>query len=348
MSKRLILSAAFAVVAASSLAKAQEQTHAAADFFATPAMKLLCTNTTTPTGRPGMWAIDRPSMAASETALFSTMRLQPVADGEYAIVKIDRAQPESLQELIRFRGRVHDLEYRDGKVFALFADHLLVIDGETGSVEKKVTTLAPAPGGDHHADAQAMAWMGEKLVIVHGTRGLVVYDAKAGGMTFAHPLGLEAGGQITKAIEVSSLDENRVIIVVDNLTVRNEPPYPFNGLMVVDFKGSNFIERYAYDRKTSGTIANAIVKTAGDKIIINNWGVLQTTSLTTMKQAKKVDVAWQPLRIEVDGQPEYAQLMGEFFYEGGSIHACAQVSYRNPETGRPVHKGTILVTPLLK
>lgn len=295
-------------------------------LFTSPGFDSLCRATVIPVaGKPGAWQLDHPRYAVVGDTLYATQRTGP-GFAPWAVVRVG----ERLEEVVRFPARIRDLEFHDGLLWLLFADSLVSVDPASGAVVRDVRI--PGEAGDIHAEAQAMAWMGDQLVIALGTRGMIVWAH--GGFTKVHDLGLHDGPRLSKAAEVVAVDDHRVVFAIDNVTVSEAPPWALNGLLVADFTGSQFLRRLQF---ADGSIGEPYLQMRdGDQLVINNWGVLQTTSLRASLAAGVVKTAWVPTRF----RGEFLELMGDFRVEGSTLHACGHYSYRDPVSGRPVHAGT--------
>ncbi|RZA07636.1 MAG: hypothetical protein EOP11_07140 [Proteobacteria bacterium] len=314
---------------------------------ASKALAAICADGVTPHPRKqGYWHLDRPRFALSDTALYATMNLSPTDKGSYAVVKVDRANPESFTELARFKDPVRDLEIHDGKAWALFAKSVVALDADTGVEALNIPTTLDLLSNEEET-AQAFAWIGNRLVIAHGTRGMVAYDEKAAGITMAHDLSLNANGQQSKAIDVATVNGNQVAFAVENVTVSNKAPFPFNGIVLMNLNGgSQAIERYAYDRKTSGSLSVARVAAVDGQLLINNWGILHQVNIEEMRRQGAITARWKPIHFETAGGRQAGELLGDFIVENGNVAACAQTQYQDGATRRVIHEGVVYSQPL--
>lgn len=319
------------LIAGSSLALAQTP------FQATQLEPICADGVTAHPTKPGFWHLDQPQFARFENGVFATMHLRPNAAGEYAVVRVDPSALGGFQEITRFQDPIRDLEFHDGHLWLLFRQKIVSIDPATGQkLSETVTTWETL--ADHQA-AHAFAWLNDRLVIAHGSKGMMIYDARAHGITQANGLGLTNNGLLLKAIDVTPVNDRQVAFAIENLSVSHEPPFPFNGILLMDQNGT--LERYPYNRKSSGSLSNAIIKVDGDKLIINNWGILHTASLTSMKQAKEINVTWTPISFEINGMKRPGELLGDLLIENGRIVSCAKTQYQDPESRKVIHKGVV-------
>lgn len=307
-----------------------------------PALAAICADGVTahPT-KPGFWHVDRPQFARSSESLFATMHLRPTPAGEYAVVRVDLAQPTSWTEVARFQEPIRDLEFHDGLVWLLFRQKVVALQPESGRLQREAVTSWERL--QDHQTAQAFAWQGDRLIIAHGSKGMMIYDLRTQGFTQAHGLGLTDAGLLLKAIDVTPVNERQVAFAIENISVSNEPPFPFNGIILMDQGGH--LERYPYNRKASGSMSNAVIKIQGDQLIINNWGILHTASLSAMKQTQEITVTWTPISFEIKGRRQPGELLGDLLLENGRIFACAQTQYQEPESRKVIHKGLVYATP---
>lgn len=308
---------------------------------ASPALAAICADGVTPHPKwKGYWHLDRPHFAWSEEALYATMHLRPNDQGAYAVVKVDRANPEAYAELVRFKDPVRDLSVHDGKVWALFADRLVAVDAATGAPALEVKTSRDLVTAEEES-AQSFTWAGSRLVIAHGTRGMVAYDEAAAGITMAHGLALNDNGRISKATDVTTVNEKQVVFAVENVSVSNQAPFPFEGLVLMNLNGGAAVERYPYDRKTSGSIAEARLSVQNGQVLINNWGILHQVSLAEMRRQGSVTVHWTPVHFDTNGGRQPGELLGDFIADGETLLACAQTQYQDETTRDIIHQGVV-------
>ena len=310
----------------------------AAELASSPALAAICADGVTAHPRlKGYWHIDRPSLSLGREALFATMHLRPSEEGEYTVVAVDRADPSAFRELKRFKEPVRDLAFGHGELWALFRDRIVQLDPATGAVLAELNTVPNVREEDE--SARAFAWVGDRLVVAHGSLGFVAYDRKARGFTMAHDLGLTQGRHLSKAVEVTAVSDTQAAFGVEDVTIANHPPYAFNGILLVNFSGAAFTERYAYDRKSSGVISHPRLTAVNGELLINNWGILQHVGLAELRQAGAAHVHWTPLRIEAAGASLPAELLGDLLVENDTVFGCAHVQYRQ---GKAIeHKGVV-------
>ncbi len=157
------------------------------------ALAAICADGVTPHPKwPGYWHLDRPQFARTQNAFYATMHLRPNSEGEYAVVKFDSTQSTALTEIARFKDPIRDLEFHDGELWVLFRNKIISLRESDGVRTNEVMTTWDSSLSEHEV-AHAFAWNGEKLVIAHGTKGMMIYDAKAKSITQAHSLGLASG-----------------------------------------------------------------------------------------------------------------------------------------------------------
>lgn len=306
-----------------------------------PAFAAICADSVTAHPRlKGFWHLDRPHFALTDSSLYATMEPRPNEKGAYAVVKVDRANPAEFVEIARFQKRVRDLAYHDGKVWALFADKVVALDGETGAELLSLATTT-IPSANEEENAQAFAWAGSRLVVAHGTRGMVAYDEKAAGFTMAHALNLSEGGRLSKAISVTAVNENQVAFAVENVSVSNSAPYPFEGIVLFNFAGGAAVERYPYDRKLSGSIAEARLLATNGELFINNWGILHQVKIDEMRAKGTVIVHWTPLRFPINGLRMPGELLGDLLTDGTRLFACGHTQYQDSSTHAVIHQGMV-------
>ncbi|MBX2986870.1 MAG: hypothetical protein KF802_03145 [Bdellovibrionaceae bacterium] len=307
-------------------------------LFTSPAVQEVCADVVTPhPTKPGFWHLERPNFALSETTLFATRHLRPTAAGAFAITAIDRANPVSAREVIRFQERPADIQFHGGKLWVLFRNRLLSVDPQDGQVLSEARTHDPSFAPETHAAAHSMTWVGDRLIIAHGSRGLALYDERANHVQPLSDLGLQdQGGHISKAIDVTPINERQVLVVVDNVTVSEKPPFAFNGLMIVDVQ-SRSVTKFPSNRAQAGGLSYARAKVVGDKVVINNWGLLQVAKLSDMKQSRTMQGSWLVTRTQQDNL--FVELMGDFYVENDQVLVCAQAYGKDATTGRPSRQG---------
>lgn len=345
-------SVVFSIVAAVAAPAFAAPASTIAQLFDSPAMQQICADTVTPhPTKPGFWHLERPRFALTDETLYTTMHLRPNADGEYAVVSVSRANPETFTEVARYKDPISDLKVKDGQLFVLFSDKVVALSAGGGPELFSVSTAAPttsstAPAAPKsYETSHAMTFVGDRLVIANGSRGLGVLDTQARTLSTTGPqVQMETNGQLSAVTYITSLNDHTALAVVDNVSVSNKPPFPFNGLMLVDLNGQT--TKLPYDVKSSGSLSNAIVKTMGDTVVINNWGILQLASLSRSQAAGKVDVQWKPVKYTLGEEQLPAELMGDFLIENDTVYSCGQVSFRDPHSNRPFHSGIILKQPL--
>ena len=291
---------------------------------------------------PGFWHIDRPNFARSADTLFATMHLRPNATGEYAVVKVDLANPSQFTEVTRFQEPIRDLEFHNGQVWVLFRQKLVALNPDNGQKTAEAVTSWETLSEDQAAFS--FAWQGERLVIAHGSKGMMIYDPAAQGITQAHGLGLTSGGLVLKAIDVVALSDSQVAFAIENVSVSNDPPFPFNGILLMDKSGS--IERYPYNRKSSGSLSNARLQVAGGVLLINNWGILHSVKIADMKRAGQINVNWTPIHFDVNGARRPGELLGDLMIDSGQVVSCAQTDYQDPDTRKVIHLGVVYAQPV--
>lgn len=306
----------------------------------TPAFEAICADGVTPHPKwSGYWHLDEPRFARSADALFATMDLRPNAQGEYAIVRIDQVRPESYVEVARFAEPVRDLAFHDGQVWALFRGRILSLNPFTGAVVTDLQTTSLAIPGEEYS-AQAFTWAGNRLVIAHGAYGAMAYDPASRSISAADSLGLAENGQLSKVIDVTPVNDHQVAFAVEAVTVSDEPPFTFNGVILYNLS-DGATERFAYDRAGSGVLSHARLQVAGDEVIINNWGILQRASLSAMRMAGSVQISWTPVHFEVNGVSQPGELLGDLLLDQGKLVSCAQTQYQDPVTNKIIHKGVV-------
>ena len=305
----------------------------------TPALRAICADGVTahPT-RPGFWHIDRPRFARSANTLFATMDLRPNELGEYAIVRIDQSKADVLQEVARFRNSIRGIAFHSGVLWALFSDRVVSLDPSTGQIIRETRTLNDIGSNDDDS-AQAFAWVGSELLIAHGTRGVVVYDPTVDSMVVSSSLGLNEGGRISKAIDVAAVGEDQALFAVEGVTLTKEPPFTFSGMILLAANGQ--FERFAYNRASEGVLAHARISVLGDQVVVNNWGILQTASLSTMRASHSVNFRWVPVHFEVNSTTQPGELLGDVLLDNDGMTACAQTEYQDPITHKVIHRGVL-------
>lgn len=289
--------------------------------------------------KPGFWHIYRPSLVESSGVLYATQSLPPTSAGSYAVVKVDAQAPGLVTEVLRFENSIRDLEVAEGQLWVLFADRLLGYDLITFEKTADVAT-GPAPTVAND-EAQALVVLGGMLVIAHGEKGAVFYFPSTKQMLAGSDLGLQqTNGHRSKVIDVARVDDKQVAFAVEGVTVANNPPFPFNGVLLWDLQNN---ERAVanYDRKGSGVLSNAVLQVRGDQVLINNWGILHQTSLSGVRAAQPVLVNWTPVYFEVNGQRRPGELLGDLLAEDNQILACAQTNYPDPVSGQVIRKAVV-------
>ena len=310
----------------------------AASEFAGPALAAICADGVTPNPiKPGYWHLDYPHFAIEGDTLVGTMYLRPNAQGAYALVKVDRANPETFTEIARFEEPIRDVKIHDSKIWALFSDRFVALEMATSQKVTEVRTLAAE---DKDSTAQAFAWAGDKLVIAHGHAGMVVYDGAARGITMRHTLNLSENG-FAKATDVVALSSGQVAFAVENLTVRNEPPFPFEGVIVMNLQGRDFLQKFAYDRRTAGSIALPRLIVSGGELVVNNWGTLHRIDIEAMKASGRPSPRWVPVKFETPVGVQAGELLGDLVVDGGELLACGHVSYMDRQTNKVIHTGVL-------
>lgn len=185
-----------------------------------------------------------------------------------------------------------------------------------------------------------MAWIGDQLFIAHGTLGARVYDEKTNSIVGVYPLDLNQNGYISKATAASKIDDSHVVFAVEGVTLTKQAPWTFNGLMVLNTVNGT-TERFAYDHDLSGVLSNVSIQVAGDKVLVNNWGILQTVSLAAARQSHVLNVAWTPIHFDVNGRSESGELLGGLLIEGKTVFSCAETQYQDSSSGKVIHKGVV-------
>jgi len=305
-----------------------------------PALAAICADGVTPHPKwKGYWHLDYPHFALANDALYATMNLRANEKGAYAVVKVDRANPSEYTEVARFAEPVRDLALHEGKIWALFANRVVALDDRSGAEALSVATTAQALSGDEES-ARAFAWAGSKLVIAHGTLGTVSYDEKTASMSAINSLDLNQGGRISKATEVTAVSDTEVAFAVENVSVSNVAPFPFEGIVLMNTNGGK-TERFAYNRKSSGSIANPRLAVADGTLLINNWGILHQVTLAEMRAEGSISARWTPIRFETNGGRQPGELLGDFIQDGEEILACGHTQYQDGATHQVIHQGVV-------
>jgi len=330
--------AVLSVIFLSSFASAQ-QLQTSSTSLVSPALEAICADGVTAHPKwPGFWHLDRPQFARSQDHLFATMHLRPTPAGEFAVVKVKLDDPKNFVEVTRFQEDIRDLEFHDGEIWALFKNKIVSLRASDGVQTSETMTTWDSVIADEDA-AQAFTWAGNKLVIAHGTKGALIYDHAARSITQSTGLGLIDGGHISKAIDVTTVNDNEVLFAVEAVTIAKEPPFTFNGLMFMTMNGQT--RRFGYDRKANGSLSNALVKVVGDTVLINNWGILQTAKISAMRATSRITTDWTPIKFDVNGSQQPGELLGDMMIDGQQIIACAQTQYQNLDTLKVIRKGVI-------
>jgi hypothetical protein len=318
---------------------------AAGDLYSTPAFAQLCKASVTahPT-RPGFWHLDYPRYAVAPEGTYATLELRPNEAGQYAVVMLDPVRPDEPHEIIRFKEGTQDIAYHAGSLWVLFRHRLAEVDPKSGKVIFEIETADMVPIDD--ARAHAMTWVGDKLVIAHGTGGTRTFDLATRTLTEFNKLDLYVQGQLSKTIDVQPLNDTQAVFAVENVSVSNDPPYPFEGMIVMNMADGSVAGRYPYERKESGSIANAFIKVLNDRIWVNNWGTLQSVSIQSMETKGKILMSWKPTRIDYKGRLTTVELLGEPLIQGKELVACGHLSYQDLETHKIIHEGIVYRTAL--
>jgi hypothetical protein len=341
-----VLSLVFAATSVvAPLAHASATPNGATDVFQTPAFASFCkAGVMAHPRRAGFWHLAYPKYAVTTDLVYATLELPPNDKGQYAVVTIDPAQPDEPRELTRFKEGIQDLSFHNGSLWILFRDHLAEVQPKTGELLFEIQTAEMVPIED--ARAHAFAWIGDKLVIAHGTGGTRTFDLSTRQLTEFNKLDMYVSGQLSKTIDVQMLTESQAIFAVENVSVSNDPPYPFEGMIVMNLADGSIAGRYPYDRKESGSISNAFIKVLNERIYVNNWGTLQTVSLQSMETQKKVLMTWKPTRVDVKGRLTTVDLLGEPLLRGKELISCGHLTYQDLETRKIVHEGIVYRTSL--
>lgn len=321
--------------------------HAQAQSAALPtsALESVCKSAVVEFGG-GSWTFYGPSLTASPSAVFATLFAPPPqAQGE-VIVKMNRGTNETAPvELVRFSQAIRDISYHNQTLWVLLSDHLSALNPATGQVLYSVPTVPAGTKIDNDNRAYAFAWIGEHLVIAHGTRGMMVFDPAARAITMAHSLNLiQPDGRRSKAESVVAVNDHQAVFAIENVTVSRQAPFAFDGLMLMDLNGSKFLKNFPYDRRNAGVLANARLGFADGQVLINDWGTLQHISVKALDKEGAIVVGWTPVHFNIGGKSVPAELSGDLLTDGGQVTACAHAHSQENDSSKAGYLGLLYQT----
>ena len=240
------------------------------------------------------------------------------------IIAVNKSNPQTKKELIKLKGKVHDLLHVNDSIWAL-QNHKIVV-ANLDSLSVKEIPLSATTSRKRYDRAYDMTIAGSYVIVAYGAAGLQLVDSDNLAVHDQIDLGLhQANGHKSLATGIVAINDEQILVSIDNATMAKRGPQPFNGILEVNLTEDS-IARYPYNQKNSGILSRHAKMKIKDGILwINNWGQIQFVKIASMREQQEVNIGWIPTDFEDKGKRWSAEPLGEFLLVGQDLFGCAKV-----------------------
>ena len=297
-----------------------------ATFVKSDSFSKLCANSVkiNPLKTTSSYQVSRSSFAENKSLLF-VAREQYAAKKRYTtIIAVNKSNPQTKKELIKLKGKVHDLLHVNDSIWAL-QNHKIVV-ANLDSLSVKEIPLSATTSRKRYDRAYDMTIAGSYVIVAYGAAGLQLVDSDNLAVHDQIDLGLhQANGHKSLATGIVAINDEQILVSIDNATMAKKGPQPFNGILEVNLTEDS-IARYPYNQKNSGILSRHAKMKIKDGILwINNWGQIQFVKIASMREQQEVNIGWIPTDFEDKGKRWSAEPLGEFLLVGQDLFGCAKV-----------------------
>lgn len=291
-----------------------------------PLMNLACKLSVEKAG--AFYFLKDASFTEDESYFYAGISNQRGSDKVFSIYrqsKISGSEPETFLEI---PGSAVDLKYYNGSLWALHGRVLTQINLQNKEIKDLV--LSSSENFHKFDHAYDMVIWNDKIVITHGTIGLMVVDPKTLRLVRTIDIGMnQTNGHRSLASSLAFISHNEVMIAVDGLTVSSNGTNPFNGIVEVNLITGAY-KNYPYQVGVISRFSRMLTKQG--MLLINNWGTFHYASIESIRSKKEVNPNWIPTKYTENGNKYSVDLLGDLLQMNDSIYSCGRSRQTYPKS----------------